>query len=201
MISSRLHINKNAFLNVLLIALTSCYSFAQSGLSEDSNTPLSFPFFESDYIPLVTSEEKQDLDKELKIFKPSTYIIYNFKFTNDAQIETTVSDEGFFGQIETRDPNVGLVLIDQGEYDKDALSITINGVGLTENFELNHTLQGIIIPLQYGFNRLELKSVSLGSKGLTTGEFGLYSINGNRLLSKKFNLSIASSIILFIDRK
>lgn len=183
----------------LISIVFSSKAYGQHNLNKNSNMPLKFPFFNSNFIPLINNSDQQL--EEFTIYRPSSYITYQFKFEKESTVtDAEIFDIDFLGQTETMDPYIGLVLIDSGENDNDSISIAVNGIILTKSFEINNTLQGILIPLKKGFNTIEIKSESTGLKGLTTGELGLYTSSGQFLMSNKFNLSIFSSTSIIVDK-
>ncbi|WP_299065233.1 hypothetical protein [uncultured Polaribacter sp.] len=146
-------------------------------------------------------EEEKRLNKELL----TTELLRKIKFQkfiekNTFQIPMIDKDIGVF---RTNSRNINLLSFDFGRIDGDKITILKNGKPIKENIILKdyYKTKSITIPLDIGFNKIEIKATDEGSYRPNTGAFTLFDDYKKEVFSDLWELAKGAKVIAHIIRE
>ncbi|MDY0779953.1 hypothetical protein [Tenacibaculum sp. IB213877] len=155
---------------------------------------------------------KKELDQKIKqqqeeeklnnsgIITPE--MIAQQKFNKDAEkfgYEIPMIDMDL-GSFHTKSKNLNISSYDFGILDGDIISIYKNGNPLIENLNLKNTIQIVSIPLDIGFNKIEIKAIDEGRLRPNTGAFTVFDDFKEVVTSNTWFLAKGAKVIAIVIR-
>ncbi|CAA0186272.1 conserved exported hypothetical protein [Tenacibaculum maritimum] len=105
------------------------------------------------------------------------------------------------GSFNTKSKNIHISGADFGQIDGDVISIYRNGVKLFSNYTLGRNTKIFTIPLEIGFNKIEILAIDEGKLRPNTGAFTIYDDYKNVFLSDLWSLAKGAKVIAHIIRE
>lgn len=107
----------------------------------------------------------------------------------------------YFGDIKSKSEYVKVSCRDFGEVDGDEIRVLLNDRVVIDRIYLDSSFQGIQIPMQKGFNKIDFEALNQGTSGPNTAQFMIYDDKGQLLASNQWNLGTGfkASIIVIKD--
>jgi len=119
------------------------------------------------------------------------------KDNSNTKIETTQ----YLGKLEVNTKTVRIECRDFAYVDGDRVRVYINGKMHKSNVLLDGHFFIIEIPLQPGFNQVDIQAMNQGVSGPNTAQFIVYDGNGALISTKKWNLLTGQAASLAVLRK
>lgn len=139
---------------------------------------------------LVDPSEKEE--KPLKMTTDNGLMKFETKFNpsylNDNEIREEHGNDAYLGDYKTGGASVDLMFRDHEFVDGDKVRILVNDKVVHNSITLTGRLQGILITLETGFNKIEIVALNQGTSGPNTAEFKLYDDQGKLLTSNYWHL-------------
>jgi hypothetical protein len=105
------------------------------------------------------------------------------------------------GSFRTKSKNINVSSYDFGLEDGDVISIFKNGILIIENYTLQSTLKIFSIPLDIGFNKIEILAVDEGRYKPNTGAFSIYDDFKEVITTDLWVLAKGAKVIAIIIRE
>ncbi|MDO6674507.1 hypothetical protein Q4517_02975 [Tenacibaculum sp. 1_MG-2023] len=105
------------------------------------------------------------------------------------------------GSFRTKSKNININAIDFGQVDGDIITVFNNGVPIIKNYYLKHSLKKFKIPLELGFNKIEILAVDEGSLRPNTGAFTIYDDYDEVVISDLWQLARGAKVIALVIRE
>ncbi|REH43943.1 hypothetical protein C7448_11250 [Tenacibaculum gallaicum] len=105
------------------------------------------------------------------------------------------------GSFRTKSKNININAIDFGQVDGDIITVFNNGVPIIKNYYLKHSLKKFKIPLELGFNKIEILAVDEGSLRPNTGAFTIYDDFDEVVISDLWQLARGAKVIALVIRE
>lgn len=104
------------------------------------------------------------------------------------------------GSFHTKSPNINIKSADYGLYDGDVVSIYKNGLLVVSNYTLKNHSKTFKIPLDIGFNQIEIIAIDEGKYRPNTGSFTFYDDFQNIVKSDYWALAKGAKVKALIIR-
>ncbi|TVZ55765.1 hypothetical protein OD91_1032 [Lutibacter sp. Hel_I_33_5] len=91
--------------------------------------------------------------------------------------------------------------IDYGIIDGDIISVYKNGVAVLENYKLNEFAKKYAIPIELGFNKVEIIAINQGELGANTGAFSVLDGKDRVVISDYWALAKGAKVIALVIRE
>lgn len=134
----------------------------------------------------------QPLPKD--VYQPK---FWNGKDMSNAKIQTTQ----FLGKIEIETPTVRIECRDFAYVDGDRVRVYVNGKLKKSNVLLDGHFFIIELPLDLGYNQIDIQAMNQGLSGPNTAQFIVYDGNNKLISTKKWNLQTGQAASLSVIRK
>lgn len=105
------------------------------------------------------------------------------------------------GLFRTKSKNLIVSSFDFGMFDGDIVSISINGKKIVNRFTLTHQKKDFLIPLDFGFNRLEIIAEEEGSLRPNTGAFKVIDDANRIVIDDLWSLAKGAKVIAIVYRE
>ena len=105
------------------------------------------------------------------------------------------------GSFQTFSKNINIKAFDFGLVDGDLVSVYKNGKLFIANYSLNKKTKIITVPLDIGFNDIEILAIDEGKYRPNTGAFTFFDDNGEVVVSDMWNLAKGAKVKALIIRK
>ena len=122
------------------------------------------------------------------------------KQTEKHNIKTPLIDKDL-GIFRTKSKNLIITSFDFGMYDGDIISITINNKKIIDRYTLTHQKKTFVIPINEGFNRLEILAEDEGQLRPNTGAFTVIDDFNQIVISDLWSLAKGAKVIALVYRK
>ncbi|WP_148870530.1 hypothetical protein [Tenacibaculum adriaticum] len=104
------------------------------------------------------------------------------------------------GSFHTKSKNINISSYDFGKFDGDVITIYKNGTMIVKNYVLKNDIKLFTIPLDIGFNKIEILAVDEGKLRPNTGAFTIYDDNKEIVASDMWYLAKGAKVIAQIVR-
>lgn len=104
------------------------------------------------------------------------------------------------GTFHTKSPNINIKSFDYGLYDGDIVSIYKNGILIIDRYTLKNNSRTFKIPLNIGFNQIEILAIDEGKYRPNTGSFTIYDDFGDIVKSDLWALAKGAKVKALIIR-
>lgn len=104
------------------------------------------------------------------------------------------------GSFHTKSKNINIKSFDYGLYDGDVVSIYKNGILIIDRYTLKNDYKIFKIPLDIGFNQIEIIAIDEGKYRPNTGSFTLYDDSGDIVKSDLWALAKGAKVKALIIR-
>jgi len=104
------------------------------------------------------------------------------------------------GSFHTKSQNINIKSFDYGLYDGDVVSIYKNGILVVDRYTLKNSSKTFKIPLDIGFNQIEILAIDEGRYRPNTGNFTFYDDNLKIIKSDLWALAKGAKVIAMIVR-
>ncbi len=104
------------------------------------------------------------------------------------------------GSFNTKSANINIKSLDYGMYDGDVVSIYKNGILMVDNYTLKSHTKTFKIPLDIGFNQIEILAIDEGKYRPNTGSFTFYDDFGDVVKSDYWALAKGAKVKALIIR-
>ncbi|WP_213523450.1 hypothetical protein [Nonlabens sp.] len=123
------------------------------------------------------------------------------KFKRDAPVGAGFRSDTFLGEIRTGEKLLRLVCRDHQFEDGDMVRVWQDDKILVDKIYLRNVYQGVSIPLNKGFNKLEIEALNQGTSGPNTAEFKVMDSKGKVIQQNIWNLAagVKATLIILMD--
>ncbi len=104
------------------------------------------------------------------------------------------------GSFTTKSKHINIRAFDYGQIDGDIISIYKNGKPIVENYTLKKDLDFFKIPINHGFNKIEILAIHEGKLRPNTGAFTIYDDYNEIVVSDLWSLAKGAKVIAHIIR-
>lgn len=149
------------------------------------------PLFKSK-LPSISEKKSQvDLSNRPVFANPDQDVLDKLNRKNAPVSEDfkTVRGNQNFGTFNLKTNFVSIKCRDFGEVDDDKVRIFLNGKLVEDLIYLDSFFKNYEIPLQKGFNKIEIEAINQGYSGPNTAEFRIYDDTGKIIVSNQWNLA------------
>ena len=105
------------------------------------------------------------------------------------------------GTFRTKSKNINIDAVDFGQIDGDIVTILNNGKPIVKNYYLKQNSKKFTIPLQIGFNKIEILAVDEGNLRPNTGAFTVYDDFNEVVVSDLWQLAKGAKVIAMVIRE
>ena len=105
------------------------------------------------------------------------------------------------GTFRTKSKNINIDAVDFGQIDGDIITILNNGKPIVKNYYLKQNSKKFTIPLQIGFNKIEILAVDEGSLRPNTGAFTVYDDLNEVVVSDLWQLAKGAKVIAMVIKE
>ncbi|HRN99724.1 MAG TPA: hypothetical protein PLA69_10525 [Flavobacterium sp.] len=120
----------------------------------------------------------------------------NKKATGDNEV--AIRKNLYLGDVRTGSKSARIVYRDHEYPDGDLIRIWVNDRVVRNSILLEAEFQGLDLPLEPGFNKVEFEALNQGTSGPNTAQFQVYDDQGKLITNKRWNLATGfkASIII-----
>ena len=105
-----------------------------------------------------------------------------------------------FGSFHTKSKNINISSYDYGLQDGDVVTISKNGKIMIDSYTLTNGVRNFKIPLDIGFNRIEILAINEGSLRPNTGAFKVFDDFNKTIINDLWALAKGAKVIALIIR-
>jgi hypothetical protein len=106
-----------------------------------------------------------------------------------------------FGSFSSKTNLVNIKCRDFGEVDDDEVRIYLNGKLVESRVILDSYFKDIEIPLEKGFNKIEIEAINQGTTGPNTAEFKIFDDSGKLIVSNQWNLATGFKAVIVFTKE
>ncbi len=203
---------------IYLTLIGICFSFnlkAQSEFMNKSNTfsPVNSvvnpkasispflpdPAFKSSSAPILMEKSKMQFINTNTFVNPGDAYLDKLNRKEGGFDSKMFRQNQYLGDFKSNAAFVKISYRDFGEVDGDEIKVLVNGRVVIERIYLNNSYQGLDLPLEKGFNKIEFEALNQGLYGPNTADFQVYDDKGVLISANQWNLATGfkASIIIF----
>ncbi|MBB4118141.1 MAG: hypothetical protein ACTJGD_09020 [Mesonia hippocampi] len=152
---------------------------------------------------LTKEEEPLSIQNQEVFIEPN--VEFNPKYAQNEGKERKMGEEfkrnEYLGEYVSNGEFVKFLCRDHQAVDGDRVKIYLNGKVVVENIFLESQFKGVYLPLEMGFNKIEIEALNQGQSGPNTAAFKVLDDNGGTVSSSEWNLATGykASIIIVKD--
>jgi hypothetical protein len=120
------------------------------------------------------------------------------KKSGSGDSEEAIRKNVYMGDVRTGSKSARIVYRDHEYPDGDLIRIWVNDRIIINSVLLEAEFQGLDLPLEPGFNKVEFEALNQGTSGPNTAQFQIYDDQGKLITNKRWNLATGfkASIII-----
>lgn len=120
------------------------------------------------------------------------------KWAEDKKAKSEYADGQNLGNFVTKGKFVEIYARDSQHVDGDRVRVYLNGKIVQSNILLQAGFTPVLIPLQSGFNTIEIEALNQGSSGPNTAAFAIFDESGKLITSNEWNLLTGARASLIV---
>ncbi len=176
----------------------SMFLFSAPSISKP-NTPI----FTSNLPSLTEKKSEIDMSNQTVFANPNQEVLdklnnKNLPVTDDFK---SVRGNQNFGTFSLKSNLVNIKCRDFGEVDDDRVKIYLNGRLVENSIILDSFFKNIDIPLQKGFNKIEIEAINQGTSGPNTAEFKIFDDAGKLIVANQWNLATGFKAVVVFTKE
>lgn len=106
----------------------------------------------------------------------------------------------YLGEFTSAGKFVEIYCRDHEYVDGDRVQVLINGKVVAQNIVLSGSFRPVLVTLEKGFNRIEIKALNEGTSSPNTAEFMIYGEDGNVITRNQWNLATGVKASILINK-
>lgn len=106
----------------------------------------------------------------------------------------------YLGEFTSTGKFVEIYCRDHEYVDGDRVQVLINGKVVAQNIVLSGNFKPVLVTLEKGFNRIEIKALNEGTSSPNTAEFMIYGEDGNVITRNQWNLATGVKASILINK-